>query len=49
MDETLAIRGGAPVRRRPFPTIDDSSGREIGDEELALVTEVIRSGKLNRG
>jgi len=49
VDETLAIRGGTPVRRRPFPTIDDSSGREIGDEELALVTEVIRSGKLNRG
>ncbi|MFB3881522.1 MAG: DegT/DnrJ/EryC1/StrS family aminotransferase [Armatimonadota bacterium] len=49
VNETLAIRGGPPVRRRPFPTIDDSSGREIGDEELSLVAEVIRSGKLNRG
>jgi dTDP-4-amino-4,6-dideoxygalactose transaminase len=46
---TLAIQGGEPLRRRPFPTIDDASGRDIGDEELALVTEVIRSGKLNRG
>jgi dTDP-4-amino-4,6-dideoxygalactose transaminase len=47
--KALAIRGGEPLRRRPFPTIDDNSGRTIGDEELALVTEVIRSGKLNRG
>ena len=47
--QTLAIHGGEPVRTRPFPTIGDSSGRTIGAEELALVTEVIRSAKLNRG
>lgn len=47
--EKLAIHGGEPVRARPFPSINDASGRTIGDEELALVTEVIRSAKLNRG
>jgi dTDP-4-amino-4,6-dideoxygalactose transaminase len=44
----LAADGGAPVRTRPFPTINDALGRQVGDEELALLEEVIRSGKLNR-
>src|SRR5262249_6560699 len=44
----LAIDGGAPLRTRPFPTINDALGRQIGAEELALLTEVIRSGQLNR-
>jgi dTDP-4-amino-4,6-dideoxygalactose transaminase len=44
----LAIDGGAPLRTRPFPTINDARGRQIGEEELALLTEVIRSGQLNR-
>lgn len=47
--ESLAIRGGEPLRRRPFPSYGDISGRDLGDEEIALVTEVIRSGRLNRG
>ncbi len=38
----LAIDGGEPVRKTPFP-----AGKEIGDEELALVTEVIESRQLN--
>jgi perosamine synthetase len=45
----LAIRGGESLRRRPFPSYGDSSGRNLGDEEIELVVEVIRSGKLNRG
>jgi dTDP-4-amino-4,6-dideoxygalactose transaminase len=46
--ERLAVDGGEPVRTRPFPTINDSLGRHVGDEELALLEEVIRSGQLNR-
>jgi dTDP-4-amino-4,6-dideoxygalactose transaminase len=44
----LAIDGGTPVRTKPFPTSGDASGRTLGDEEIALVTEVLRSGKLFR-
>lgn len=47
-EESLAMDGGTPVRTRPFPTVEDVSGRTFGDEELALLTEVVRSGKLNR-
>jgi dTDP-4-amino-4,6-dideoxygalactose transaminase len=46
--QRLAIDGGTPVRSRPFPTINDALGRQIGEEELALLAEVIRSGQLNR-
>ena len=46
--ERLAVDGGTPLRTRPFPTINDALGRQLGDEELALLTEVIRSGRLNR-
>lgn len=45
---SLAINGGTPVRTAPFPTSGDASGRDIGDEELANLTQVIRSGKLFR-
>src|SRR5436189_3055106 len=48
MTERLAIDGGTPVRSTPFPTINDALGRHVGEEELALLTEVIQSGKLNR-
>ena len=44
----LAVDGGAPVRTQPFPSVADVSGRRLGDEEIANLTEVIRSGKLFR-
>lgn len=46
--ERLAVDGGEPVRTRPFPTINDALGRDVGDEERQLVDEVLRSGRLNR-
>ncbi len=47
-DATLAVLGGPPVRTTPLPSVADASGRTFGDEELALLTRVIRSGRLNR-
>jgi hypothetical protein len=35
--ERLAIEGGEPVRTRPFPTVNDALGRDLGDQELALL------------
>ncbi|HIT75034.1 MAG TPA: DegT/DnrJ/EryC1/StrS family aminotransferase [Candidatus Avipropionibacterium avicola] len=43
----LASAGGQPVRTTPFPSVGDLSGRRIGEEEIAAVTDVLRSGKLN--
>ena len=40
--------GGTPVRTKPLPSVNDISGRAIGEEEEKLVLEVLRSGKLNR-
>lgn len=40
---TLALDGGTPLRTTPFP-----SGKDIGEEELRLVQEVIQSKLLNR-
>ncbi|MBT3379144.1 MAG: DegT/DnrJ/EryC1/StrS family aminotransferase [Lentisphaerae bacterium] len=40
---TLAIHGGQPVRKSPI----SPSGERFGDDEIALLTEVIRSQKLN--
>lgn len=48
VDEALALFGGAPVRTAPLPSVEDASGRTFGDEELALLERVIRSGRLNR-
>ncbi|MBC7288054.1 MAG: DegT/DnrJ/EryC1/StrS family aminotransferase, partial [Armatimonadetes bacterium] len=39
----LAIDGGTPVRTKPWPF-----DKDIGDDELELVAEVIRSKRLNR-
>ncbi|MGQ9630555.1 MAG: DegT/DnrJ/EryC1/StrS family aminotransferase [bacterium] len=44
----LAIFGGRKARERPFPTVSDSSGRDLGEEEKELLMEVIDSGHLNR-
>jgi len=43
----LALAGGPPVRTRPFPSVSGPDGRTLGDEEVAAVTRVVRSGKLN--
>jgi len=44
MGDKLAIDGGTPVRSKPFPTRREG----IGEEELAQLTEVIRSGHMFR-
>ena len=46
--EKLALFGGEPVRTEPLPTINNKTGRNIGDEELKLLKEVIESGSLFR-
>lgn len=43
----LAIEGGKPVRTDPFPSVNDISGRSFDEEEIDLVVETIRSGRLN--
>ncbi len=43
----LALFGGEMVIKEMLPAVEDVSGRFIGDEELELVTEVIKSGHLN--
>lgn len=45
--ERLAIEGGTPVRREPFPP-RYWGANVVGEEELALVTEVVRSRSLFR-
>ena len=45
--EQLAIEGGPRTVDYKFPTNSDISGRMFGDEEIAELTEVIRSGNLN--
>ena len=42
--ERLAIEGGSPVRTASLP----GDRRHMGDEEIAALTEVIRSGRLGR-
>ncbi|MCX7918219.1 MAG: DegT/DnrJ/EryC1/StrS family aminotransferase [bacterium] len=44
--ERLAINGGEKVRIKPFPTVNDQSGRWIGEEEKQFVMEVLESGHL---
>ena len=48
MSEKLALHGGPKARETAFPSVGNSSGRDIGAEELALLTEVIQSGALGR-
>lgn len=43
-DRNLAINGGTPVRTSPLPGAE----RAMGQEEIELLTEVIRSGQLGR-
>lgn len=46
--EKLAKNGGKPVRTKPYPTVGDKTGRWLGKEEIKQLTEVIKSGRLNR-
>lgn len=48
VDDVLALEGGRPVRTQPMPGTTTMRGREMGDREIAALTEVIRSGKLGR-
>jgi len=41
-DEELAVLGGEPIRKRPFPPYP-----VIGEEEVAAVNEVVKSGNLS--
>ena len=44
MDEKLALHGGTPVRNQPF-----GPSHDFGDEEIAALTEVVRSGSIGKG
>ena len=44
MNERLAINGGTPVRTQPF-----GQSHDFGDEDIAALTEVIRSGNIGKG
>ncbi len=44
MDKKLALHGGAPVRTQPF-----GPSHDFGDEEIAALTEVVRSGSIGKG
>lgn len=44
----LALRGGTPVRRKPFPSIGNRSGRTFDEEEMRHLQEVMASGALSR-
>jgi perosamine synthetase len=45
--QVLAQFGGTAVRTTPLVTFNDPDGRTLGDEEIAAVSEVIRSGVLS--
>ena len=44
MSERLAMHGGAPVRAEPF-----GPGHDFGDDDIAALTEVVRSGHVGKG
>ncbi|HEY6738348.1 MAG TPA: DegT/DnrJ/EryC1/StrS family aminotransferase [Actinopolymorphaceae bacterium] len=44
---TLALNGGEPIRTTPFPSVSGPEGRTLGEEEVAALERVIRSGRLN--
>lgn len=44
--ETLAILGGTKTIAYKLPTVNDSSGRSLGEEEIRELTEVIHSGNM---
>ena len=44
--DRLAIDGGGPVIDYKLPTVNDSSGRSLGEEEIRELAEVIQSGNM---
>ena len=44
MNERLAINGGTPVRTQPF-----GPSHDFGDEDIAALAKVIRSGNIGKG
>ncbi len=48
MAEQLAVHGGPKARTTPFPSVGNATGRDFGEEEIALLTEVVHSGTLGR-
>ena len=44
MNEQLAIHGGTPVRTQPFGATHD-----FGEDDIAAVSEVLRTGKIGKG
>jgi dTDP-4-amino-4,6-dideoxygalactose transaminase len=47
MTQELAINGGPKAIPEPLPSFRDHSGRSLGEEEIAELTDVIRSGALS--
>lgn len=45
-DAKIAYDAGRPLRTTQFPSVFNASGRTFGDEEVAAVTRVLRSGQL---
>jgi len=45
--DKLAINGGPRAIPYELPVVENSSGRFFGEEEMMLVTEVMKSGRLN--
>lgn len=43
----LAFYGGDPVIGEGFPTVNNNLGRFFGQEEIDMVTEVVKSGSFN--
>src|SRR5437763_17178590 len=49
VSENLAIHGGEAAITEPIPSVSGGIGvNAIGEEEIAAVTEVLRSGRLFR-
>lgn len=46
--DLAAVQGGSPVRSHPPPGVLDRAGRTLGDEEIAALERVVRSGVLWR-
>lgn len=45
-DAKIAYDAGRPLRTTQLPSVFNASGRTFGDEEVAAVTRVLRSGQL---